>query len=74
MKYIVLEIQTNVEDNVATLVTQKESLAEAQSAYYMVLSAAAVSQVPYHAAMLLTNEGITLMSMGFDHREVEENE
>lgn len=70
MKYIVLEIQTNVEDNVATLVTQKESLAEAQSAYYMVLSAAAVSQVPYHAAVLLTSEGITLMSLGFDHREV----
>ena len=74
MKYIVLEMQTNAEGAVATLVTQKDTLAEAQSAYYMILAAAAVSQVPYHSAMLLTNEGILLLSMGFDHREVEENE
>ena len=70
MKYIVMEIQTAADGTVATLVTQKDTLPEAQSTYYTVLAAAAVSQVPYHSAVLLTNEGITLMSLGFDHREV----
>lgn len=74
MKYIVMEIQTAADETVATLVTQKDTLSEAQSTYYMILASAAVSQIPYHAAVLLTNEGITLMSMGFDHREVESNE
>ena len=74
MKYIVLEMQTNAEGTVSTLVTQKDTLAEAQSTYYTILAAAAISQVPYHSGMLLTNEGILLLSMGFDHREVEENE
>ena len=70
MKYIVMEIQTAADETVATLVTQKDTLSEAQSTYYMILAAAAISQIPYHAAVLLTSEGITLMSLGFDHREV----
>lgn len=70
MKYIVMEIQTAADETVATLVTQKDTLSEAQSTYYTILAAAAISQIPYHAAVLLTSEGITLMSLGFDHREV----
>lgn len=67
MKYIVVEMQTDAENSVATLVTQKETLPEAWSVYYMILGAAAISQIPYHSAVLMTNEGVMLASMGFDH-------
>ena len=72
MKYIVLEIQTAADGKVATLVTAKDSLNEAMSAFYMILAAAAVSSVPVHAAVLLMNNGAVVKSEVFDHRETEE--
>ena len=43
MKYLVLEIQTAADGKVATIITAKDELNEAMSAYYMILAAAAVS-------------------------------
>lgn len=67
MKYIVMEIQTDSEERVANVVTQHDTLAAAESAYYAILSAAAISQVPVHSAVLLTNEGISLLFNSFTH-------
>ena len=70
MKYLVIEIQTSADGKVATIITQKDNLNDALSAYYMVLSAAAVSSVPVHAAVLLMNNGAVIKSEMFDHSEV----
>lgn len=71
MKYLILEIQTAADGTVATLITQKDDLNQAQSTYYSILAAAAISQIPLHAAVLMTNEGIVLMFQSFDRREEE---
>lgn len=70
MKYLVIEIQTDADGNVATLITQKDDLNEATSVFYSVLSAAAVSSVPVHAAVLLMNNGAVVKREVFDHSEV----
>lgn len=58
--YIVIELQTAKSGAVANLVTQYASEAEAQSKYHSVLAAAAVSDLPVHGAVLMTNSGVTL--------------
>lgn len=68
MKYLVIEIQTDADGNVATLITQKDDLNEATSVFYSVLSAAAVSSVPLHAAVLMMNNGAVVKREMFDHR------
>ena len=68
MKYLVLEIQTAADGKVSTLITAKDSLNEAMSAFYTILAAAAVSSVPVHAAVLMMNNGAVVKSEVFDHR------
>ena len=62
--YLVLEIQTNSDSNgTETVITQINNFqdeADAQSNYHIVLASAATSSYPYHAALLLRNDG-TLM-------------
>lgn len=60
MKYMVLELQTTPDGAVANIITQHDRLDEAESKYHSVLSAAAISALPLHAAVLMTNEGVTL--------------
>ena len=43
---------------------------EATSLFYSVLSAAAVSSVPLHAAVLMMNNGAVVKREMFDHSEV----
>ncbi len=71
MKYLILEIQTNADGTIGTLITQKDDLNEAMSTYYTILAAAAISSLPLHAAVLMTNEGISLEWKAFDRREPE---
>ena len=67
MQYLVIEIQTSADGKVATLITQKDDLNEATSVFYSVLSAAAVSSVPLHAAVLMMNNGAVVKRETFDH-------
>lgn len=69
MHYIVLEIQKTT--SVATIVTPFENRNDAYSKYYQVLAAAAISSVPLHAAVILTEEGRTVESKYFNHTEEE---
>ena len=71
MKYLILELQTNADGTVGTLITQKDTLNEAQSTYYSILASAALSALPVHAAVLMTNEGITLEFKAFVRNEEE---
>lgn len=72
MKYIVLEMQTNADGTVGTIVTQKDDKNDALSTFYSILASAAISSVPVHTAVVLTNNGVMLKMETFDHRESEE--
>lgn len=43
MKYIVLEIQTNVDGTIGTLIDSFDTRNEAESKYHLVLSSASIS-------------------------------
>jgi len=66
--FVVIEIQNNI----VLPVIVKESRAEAESAYHMILASAAISAVPIHTAVLMTNEGFKIASECYKH-EVETN-
>lgn len=67
MKYLVIEIQTLSDGSVANLVYEKDTRNEAESTYHSILAAAAISSLPVHSAMLVTNEGFCLMSQCYKH-------
>ena len=67
MKYIVIELQTNKDGSVGNIVSVYDTQEQAESKYHAILASAAVSQVPVHAASLLTSEGYTLDSKCYTH-------
>lgn len=69
MTYVVIELQTNTDGTVGNLVYAYTNRNEAEQKYHLVLSAAAVSQLPAHAAVLLTGDGRTLASQCYRHVE-----
>jgi len=56
-RYVVLEMQTNEENQTGTLIDVFDDRNLAESKYHLVLSAAAVSSIAMHTAVLLTNKG-----------------
>lgn len=63
--YIVLEIQTST--TVATLVNSYEDRNQAESMYHQILSAAAISNVPKHSAVLMDDVGETIKMDSYIH-------
>ncbi|MDO4974144.1 MAG: hypothetical protein Q4E38_08045 [Eubacteriales bacterium] len=70
--YFIMEIQGNADGSFAHLVTRAPSRLEAESEYHRVLSAAAVSGLPMHSAVLLDATGTALMSQCYTHEPEEE--
>lgn len=70
--YIVIEIQTSTQ--VATIVNSYSDRNTAEQKYHQILSAAAVSAVPKHAAVMLTEEGTRLKSECYIHEQPEPEE
>lgn len=70
--FIVIEIQTSTQ--VATIVTSHSNRNEAEQKYHQILSAAAVSQVPKHGAVMLTDEGVRLKGECYIHEQPEPEE
>lgn len=68
MFYIVFEIQQDANGNTAVLNTPKSDWNEALSTYYSICAAAAISSIPYHAAVILGDDGFVKMSQVFDRR------
>jgi hypothetical protein len=58
--YIVIELQKNEYGSVSNIVTEHASLAEAESKYYSVLASAAISKLPVHSAILVSEEGFPI--------------
>ena len=65
--YIIFEIQTNTDGTIGTLVNTAETRNQAESIYHQVLASAALSNLPRHACVLMTNEGFQLMSQCYHH-------
>lgn len=68
--FIVIELQTNADDSVGNFVWAFTTREQAFSKYHAVLSAAAVSALPVHAAVILDNHGLQIAAQAFEH-EVE---
>lgn len=66
MKYLVIELQTN-SDTVASLITQHNTIEEAESKYHTVLAAGAISKVPIHSAVLMNDRGTSIKSETYVH-------
>ena len=68
--YIVIEIQAG--NTVATIVNSYADRNTAENKYHSVLAAAAVSEVPKHGAVMLTEEGTRLKSECYIHEQESE--
>ena len=67
MAFVVIELQKHEDGKVANIVTQKDTQPEAESLYHSVLAAAAVSKLPVHSAVILSEEGFPLMHQCYKH-------
>ena len=67
MKYITIEIQTNADGTVGTIVTPHDTRNAAESTFHTILAAAAVSELPCHAAVLITSEGYPVAYESYKH-------
>lgn len=65
--YIVIELQTNADGTVANLVYQYASRDEAEGKFHSILASAAISSLPVHAAVMLTNAGTMVKSEYYRH-------
>lgn len=67
MKYIVIELQKNIDGQVVNLVTSHETLAEAESKFYTILASAAIGVVPIHSAVIVSEEGFPVKYNCYKH-------
>lgn len=68
MVYIVIEIQAD-DSNAATIVNNYTDRNLAEQKYHQILSAAAVSAVPVHSAVMLTGDGTRIKGETYRHSE-----
>ena len=74
MKYLVTELQTFSDGAMSTPSYAYDMQAAAEAKYHAILSSAAVSKLPTHAAVLMTSEGIVLDSKCYRHEPEPESE
>ena len=72
MIYIVIELQTNADGTVGNIVWSFDDRSQAESKYHAVLSAAAISALPMHAACLMETTGRLLDRGCYDRRNSED--
>ena len=65
--YIVIELQKDAKGVVSNIVTSYENLAEAESKYHSILASAAVSKIPVHSAILVSEEGFPVKHQCYKH-------
>ena len=66
--YIVVELQKNG-DQLSNIVTSHATRNDADSKFYQVMAAAAVSNVEKHACTIITEEGASLRSGYYEHKQ-----
>ena len=65
--YIVIELQKNAQGEVSNIVDDFPTLPEAESKYHFILAAAAVSELPVHSAIIVSEEGFPVMHQCYKH-------
>ena len=65
--FYVLELQTYGDGTGSVIPQSYPNLRAAESKYYLILSAAAISTVYRHGAVLMTEDGFTLKQEVFTH-------
>lgn len=68
--YIVSEIQTNENGQVAVLTDSFDNINAAEQKFHYILSFAAVSNLPTHAAVMYSEEGFPLRNECYKHDPV----
>ena len=69
MIFIVIEIQTYTDGTIGTLVNSYNNFRDAEIKYHTVLSAAAISDLPKHACVVLGNDGEFILNKCYIHDE-----
>ena len=64
--YIVIELQTE-SDSVSPIINSYSTINQAYQKYYSILSAAAVSSVKTHTAMIVSENGEIITAESFQH-------
>lgn len=67
MAFVVVELQKNADGNVANLVTAHDTQEEAESKFHSILAAAAVSTLPCHSAIIVSEEGFPVDHQCYKH-------
>ena len=65
--YIVIELQKSADGAITNIVTQHATQEEAESKYYSILSAAAVSNVPVHSAIIVSEQAFPVKHEFYAH-------
>ena len=65
--YIVMEIQTNTDGTIGTLIDSYTERNEAESKYHTILASASISALPMHSACMFTNDGRMMKSEVYEH-------
>ena len=65
--YIVIEMQTDNNETSILPAIKKSDKLEAESAYYTIRSAAAISDVDVHSAIMIDEHGNMLNSFYYEH-------
>lgn len=64
--YIIIELQTT-NGQTANIVKTAETKEEAMSMYHMILASAAISEVEYHTALVITPSGQYIARECYEH-------
>lgn len=70
--YYILEIQQYADGSYGHLIHWAETRNQAESKYHQVLAAAAISELPSHAASMFSSEGFPIMNQCYKHEIVTE--
>ena len=65
--FIVIELQKIVDNEISNIVTTHENRREAESHYHSILAAAAISTIPVHTAIILSEKGLPVMFQCYEH-------
>ena len=68
--YTTIENQVREDGTYGLLYDHFESLPQAEAKFYTICAAAAVSEIPYHAAYIISDDGIRLGFKVYDRRVV----
>lgn len=69
MKYIVIEVQKFADGGMSTPAYAYDTQNSAEAKYHSILSSAAISTLPVHSAILITEEGFPIDYKCYKHEE-----